>query len=80
MKKSIMVEQMFKRLLSYYFVNVSKITNGICVNTISNTNLFNCTQRLEQCYQANTKIHKFPPANPFSSSKQGQFIHVHLGY
>lgn len=38
MKKSIMVEQMFKRLLSYYFVNVSKITNGICVNTISNTN------------------------------------------
>lgn len=75
MKKSIMVEQMFKRLLSYYFVNVSKITNGICVNTISNTN-FVKLQRLEQCYQANTKIHKFP----FSSSKQGQFVHVHLGY
>lgn len=29
---------MFKRLLCYFFVNVSTITNGIGVNTISNTN------------------------------------------
>lgn len=64
MKKFIMVEQMFKRLLYYLFVTVSKITNRISVNTISNTNFVQLHAKFRAVLSSKHKTSCFPPLIP----------------